>query len=724
MMSIFIGFGSCLLCFFLSYQVELRTSGMYTASRLALIQTLLIHAVLVLVYSETCSAFNQLNTLTATVYWIVISGVWMGLGIRRMTFTDRNLYRQFTQIFTFRTFPTVYKLIFWITILFFIAPLGLLAVYSTPNNYDSNSYHITRILIWLLNQNLDHFPTMHVQQLYHNVFAEYLILQVFLLTGTDQLINVIQFGAMLGSLAVVSLVGKRLGMDYKGQFLIGILLFTLPIGIFESTTTQSDYVACFLFLCFVYGGLQLIHAYTYKDGLLCCVALALGGFTKYPIFFFACPFALYFGLTFLIRQGFRPTAQLLILAVVCMILTFTPFFIRNYSLFHHVLSPPEGSAFFAEKIPCDRHSVAYTISNVVKNAGLHVALPYNHYNIFMDSVIQWIHKKIGVSVNEPAISLNAYATTFSVHEDMVPNTLHFILLLINVIFLFSQRGSKEVKMLVILSVIGMMIFCTLLKFQSWSTRTHMPFFAVGTIVIGFVYQKILKLRQSVFIVFLLLSCIPFVYGNSNKMLIPTRYFSKKIVAHIPKTVNVSSLKMKHQLEPSLGPYYDFNSTLVKYSYPIKDVYPYSERVKIFSMLDDAGYFDLEKDENVFCMDRTKAYFMNHMHEYEPFRQVLPAIGNDVKNVGFFFREGVGFYHFWASVVHQNHPKVHFNYIYYPAGFSSLPNAKYPFAYNYILTDNLELVKQHIPASRIASIHSSSRYHVIQLKTVSTETYTY
>ncbi|PMD98404.1 hypothetical protein BWI97_04390 [Siphonobacter sp. BAB-5405] len=667
-MSIFIGVGSCLLCFFLRYQAELRTRGIYTASRLALIQTLLVHAVLVLIYSEIFSAFDQLNTLTATIYWLVIAGVWIGLSIQKNTFKDKHLYRQFIQIFRFNTFPTVYKLIFWVAILFFIAPLGLLAVYSTPNNYDSNSYHITRILVWLLNQNLDHFPTTHIQQLYHNVFAEYLILQVFLLTGTDQLINVIQFGAMLGSLSVVSLFGKRLGMDYKGQFLIGILLFTLPIGIFESTTTQSDYVACFLFLCFVYGGFQLIDAYTYKNGLFCCVALALGGFTKYPIFFFACPFAVYFGLTLLIRQGFKPTAQLFILAVVCMILTFTPFFVRNYSLFLHVLSPPEGSAFFAEKIPCDRHSVAYTISNVVKNAGLHVALPYNHYNVFMDSVIQWIHKKIGVSVNEPAISLNAYATTFSVQEDMVPNTLHFVLLLINGIFLFSQRGNREVKMLVILASIGMIIFCTLLKFQSWSTRTHMPYFAIGSIVIGFVYQKVLKLRQSVFIVFLLLSCIPFVYGNSNKMLVPTRYFSKRIVAHIPKTVNVSSLKMKQQLEPSLGPYYDFNSTLVKYSYPIKDVYPYSERMKIFSVLDDAGYFDLEKQEDVFSIDRTKAYFMSHIHDYEPFRQVLPAVGSDVKNVGFFFREGVGFYHFWASVMHRNHPDVHFNYIYYPPVF--------------------------------------------------------
>ncbi|OZI07505.1 hypothetical protein BWI93_14295 [Siphonobacter sp. BAB-5385] len=350
-MSIFIGLGSCLLCFFLRYQSELRTSGIYTASRLALIQTLLVHAVLVFIYSETFSAFNQLNTRTATAFWLVISGIWIGLGIRSKMFKTKDLYLQLIQIFRFSAFPTVYKFIFWVAILFFIAPLGLLAVYSTPNNYDSNSYHITRILVWLLNQNLDHFPTTHIQQLYHNVFAEYLILQVFLLTGTDQLINVIQFGAMLGSLSVVSLFGKRLGMDYKGQFLIGILLFTLPIGIFESTTTQSDYVACFLFLCFVYGGFQLIDAYTYKNGLFCCVALALGGFTKYPIFFFACPFALYFGLTLLIRQGFKPTAQLLILAVVCMILTFTPFFVRNYSLFHHVLSPPEGSAFLRRKSP-------------------------------------------------------------------------------------------------------------------------------------------------------------------------------------------------------------------------------------------------------------------------------------------------------------------------------------------------------------------------------------
>jgi len=40
-----------------------------------------------------------------------------------------------------------------------------------PNNWDSLTYHMSRIMYWLSNENLNHFPTHILRHLYQPPFA-------------------------------------------------------------------------------------------------------------------------------------------------------------------------------------------------------------------------------------------------------------------------------------------------------------------------------------------------------------------------------------------------------------------------------------------------------------------------------------------------------------------------------------------------------------------------
>ncbi|MEZ4900809.1 MAG: hypothetical protein R2822_03175 [Spirosomataceae bacterium] len=163
-------------------------------------------------------------------------------------------------------------------------PLLFLALYSVPNNVDSINYHLTRVVCWLQNHNVKHYPTFHVQQLYHNVMSEYILLHVLALSGHDFFLHLVQFSAMVGSILGVGLIAQLMGLSYNGQLIISILQLSLPIGVLEATTTQNDYVATFFFIGFVYFGLRFRKTIVWQDALWMSVCLALGGFTKYPVF--------------------------------------------------------------------------------------------------------------------------------------------------------------------------------------------------------------------------------------------------------------------------------------------------------------------------------------------------------------------------------------------------------------------------------------------------------
>ena len=49
--------------------------------------------------------------------------------------------------------------------------------------------------------------------------------------------------SMIGTICVISLFVKEFSIDCRGQLFSMLLMLSIPIGIFQSTTTQTDYLA-------------------------------------------------------------------------------------------------------------------------------------------------------------------------------------------------------------------------------------------------------------------------------------------------------------------------------------------------------------------------------------------------------------------------------------------------------------------------------------------------
>ena len=128
----------------------------------------------------------------------------------------------------------------------------LTALIYPPNTPDSMSYHMPRVMHWIQNQNVDFYPTSTTRQLYVSPFSEYVILHLQLIVNGDRLANLVQWFSMFGSLIGVSLIARELGGNTKSQIFSALFCATIPMGILQSTSTQTDYVVSFWIVILVY----------------------------------------------------------------------------------------------------------------------------------------------------------------------------------------------------------------------------------------------------------------------------------------------------------------------------------------------------------------------------------------------------------------------------------------------------------------------------------------
>lgn len=144
------------------------------------------------------------------------------------------------------------------------AAVACSAIFSPPNNWDSMTYHLTRVVNWIDRGSVAHYRTNNLRQLYLGPWAEFSILHLRVLSGSDRLSALVQFAAMIGSIAGVSRIAQRIGADRRGEVFAAVCCATIPMGILQGSSTQNDYASAFWVVCFVNTSLE-----ERPSGILC-----------------------------------------------------------------------------------------------------------------------------------------------------------------------------------------------------------------------------------------------------------------------------------------------------------------------------------------------------------------------------------------------------------------------------------------------------------------------
>ena len=127
------------------------------------------------------------------------------------------------------------------------------SIFYLPTTPDAMSYHIPRVMTWIQNSNVNFFPTPDQRMLFMPPFNGFLGTHLYLIFQNDYLFNFIQWFSMFFTMITVTMIVNEIGGNLRTQILSAFFLVTLPMGILQSTSTQTDYVITFWFLSFYFS---------------------------------------------------------------------------------------------------------------------------------------------------------------------------------------------------------------------------------------------------------------------------------------------------------------------------------------------------------------------------------------------------------------------------------------------------------------------------------------
>lgn len=351
-----------------------------------------------------------------------------------------------------------------------------LALSAPPNTWDSMTYHLPRVMHWIQNESVAHYPSHIQRQLYLPPFAEFVILHFQVLTAGDRFANLVQWFSFVGCIAGVSLITRELGGNQYFQGFSAVFVATLPMGILQSTSTQNDLVVSFWVVCFVYFGLRLQQCLSWEYSVHFGLSLGLAVLTKGTGYIYIAPFVIWFilGGVKKYKSAVLPHICVIIFSIV---LLNAGHYIRNYTLYGSPLST--ANATYSN----ESFSPSTVVSNLVRNLSLHFISPHPAFNRSIEDAVKSFHVLLGISAEDPTITWRSVPYALSdawLSEDTAGNAIHLIIVILALAVALTKNWSLSTVKYGLVIAASYVLFCSLLKWQPWSTRLQLPLFVLAS----------------------------------------------------------------------------------------------------------------------------------------------------------------------------------------------------------------------------------------------------
>ncbi len=474
--------------------------------------------------TELLSALHALTPLGVILFWV--SSAAIGISVKILVLRPRKYLHKFSlgQILAQLKQDRISFAVLAILIIISLVLLSV-ALISPPNTNDSLQYHMARVAYWAQQGSLDFYTTPIPRQLWMPPWAEWAVLHLYLLAGSDRLVNLVQWLAMVGSLGVSALLTRRMSNDLSPRAAILAALFcaTLPMGALQATSTQTDYVTAFWLICLAYWTVVAHQIYPRGERLttvqwisLVC-AVGLGMLTKGTYYAFAAPFLLWLLVSMLrapvtknrlaeIKSTWvnkiSSIAGAVIICTGIIVILNAGTWIRNLDAYGFPLGPRTSVSNLSNEI----FTPSSLISNLIRNATLHLATPYGVVNGPIRQAVEQIHTWIGLDPSDPRTSLDDYRVKRSRHEDHAGNFWHFIVIGVGYLFiacnlLLATRHMKKsttekpsnINSLIAVYALALftsyLLFSLLYKWQPTGSRLQLPMFVVAAPLVGFIFSQ-------------------------------------------------------------------------------------------------------------------------------------------------------------------------------------------------------------------------------------------
>lgn len=434
---------------------------------------------------EFLSLFTMVTGSSLRIFWGCLALLLVGIILflrkrRRMRLSLlAELKRAFQNIWHHKLFASIS--------LFLI----VLSILTVPYNWDSMTYHLSRIANWAQNQSVAHYATHNIRELASPMLAEFINLHVYILSGKkDYFFNLLQCFSALISAWIIYEIAIKIGCRKGYAMLASFLFLTMPSVFGEALSTQVDLFAGIWLLIFAYYYLDLVHSdrrlgwnketWEYCVILASCVAF---GYLAKPSVLIGMFLLLVFLLGICIRRKDAPVVmgKLVLLAIPVMGLLVLPEMLRNVATFSSITHSIAG-----QRQLVGTGNPLYVLVNGLKN------FVFNFPNIYLPQSSHWpaamvyrIAALLKVNIDDPSISEDGRAFYLHAPQTYEPDTAVnpvflclFIVCLLWIIFRFRKQKKTMGGVWLLLSAFLFLAFCCLVRWEPFVSRYMISYMAL------------------------------------------------------------------------------------------------------------------------------------------------------------------------------------------------------------------------------------------------------
>ena len=471
------------------------------------------------------------------------------------------------------------------------------------------AYHLPRVEHWIQNKNIYPYPTNIVRQILTSPLSEYMIANFQILNGTDAFSNLIQFASFILILCSGTLIFSLLKIGLKGQLFLLLALLSIPMMLFQATTTQTDLLASFFFLSFILFDLLVIQSDdNFKTNFIfLALSLTLGILTKYHIAIFAAPIVIYLIIHLIKKKNNKNTIFVILISILTLVVILSPLFARNIYFFGSIT----GKDLFDENatIVNSTISIKNMLSNNFKHIVDFISIPINGYNNFLFSLNHNFHNIIGVSENMPGNNWAGEPFTVNNHlnEDTAGSIIHAALIVLSLILVFKSKHKTKLLLLFTYCFIAFSLYGLLFRYTPFDIRLLLPVLILIIIISTYIIYTTITNKHIIngmMFLFLLISIFS-VYFNRAKPIIGKPFYLRRVLTNSPKgDLDKTSLTLllASNKEDILN-----NYMMVDSAYTLKKDLSKEQRKILFKLEDSIGLFDFDK-KIIFQKSRLDNYF--------------------------------------------------------------------------------------------------------------------
>lgn len=445
-------------------------------------------------------AFNAylvlLTELLSLFYWLTAWGIflgWMGLIVilclvwlipgrrRKIKFPNISLKRL-----------KVWEWVILSMMVVILIAVGMVAFLSRPSVSDVLNYHLPRVAHWIQNRSVNHYASGIEIQNRYPPGAEYQVLHVFALAGSDLLVKFPAWTMLLVSMVGGSLFADKLGINRSGQLLTALFIATLPVALTQASSVKNDiHVAGWTLILAALILVFLKEKSSWLTMAALAVTVGLGYLTKSTTMLFMLPLIVWFGFRCIKQYPFRKVILWVLMAVLIFLLINGGFFLRNIKTYGVLQDISSSSRLLNDEI-----TLAGTFSNLLRNAAFHLQYPWERVRDWVELFIIKVHAKLGMDINEPKYTSDGYFAVKKPNTDSVltGNTLHAHLIVIStivaVILLIRKKLNSIIWLPIAMGGLGYLIFSAVVKWQVFGARYSLSIFFLMAPLFGLLVSRL------------------------------------------------------------------------------------------------------------------------------------------------------------------------------------------------------------------------------------------